>query len=373
MPRCPAIALTALVAVSLPALRPPAPAPALAAGVPAAAAAGPSGPTHRVQPGESLWLLARRYGTTVAALAAANGIANPDLILVDQVLVVPAAPTPGRAPEGDAAAAAPGGDAAADAPPKAEAIPVRVLGLPRRPPGPDLPLHLVSRLARAEAMALPAAPAPSTVPVDAPDLPPSPGLPLIRVPAAGQVVALTFNGLPEPARVEELLDALAAAGARATFFVSGAEAAAAPALVRRLVAAGHELGTLGQRGEELDGLTRLAAEAELIQAARALGRAGAPAPRFFRPPGGLYSPELLAGAADAGLTPVLWSAIGLRDRPGTPPALLAEQAARAAVPGAVLMLHAGRPGTVGALPRVLAALAAAGYRATSVGDVLQGG
>jgi lysozyme len=49
----------------------------------------PSGKTYTVQRGDTLSLIAIRFGTTVAALAAANNITNPNAIQVGQVLVIP--------------------------------------------------------------------------------------------------------------------------------------------------------------------------------------------------------------------------------------------------------------------------------------------
>ncbi len=46
-----------------------------------------------VQPGDGLAAIAARFGTTVQVLAALNRIANPDLIIVGQVLLVPVRPT----------------------------------------------------------------------------------------------------------------------------------------------------------------------------------------------------------------------------------------------------------------------------------------
>jgi LysM repeat protein len=45
--------------------------------------------THVVQPGETLSTIARLYGLTVEQLAVANGITNPDRIYAGQVLVIP--------------------------------------------------------------------------------------------------------------------------------------------------------------------------------------------------------------------------------------------------------------------------------------------
>ena len=59
--------------------------------VPVATAIPSSGQTivHVVQPGETLYSIAYRYGTTVQAIAQANGIANPNQIYQGQKLVIP--------------------------------------------------------------------------------------------------------------------------------------------------------------------------------------------------------------------------------------------------------------------------------------------
>jgi LysM repeat protein len=58
---------------------------------------------HVVQKGETLYSIARRYGVSVDAICAANGITDPSLIYVGQELVIPvpsspAEPTPGTPP-----------------------------------------------------------------------------------------------------------------------------------------------------------------------------------------------------------------------------------------------------------------------------------
>lgn len=57
--------------------------------------AAPTGTTHVVQPGENLYRISLRYGTSISALAQANGIVNPSLIFVGQSLTIPGtAPAP---------------------------------------------------------------------------------------------------------------------------------------------------------------------------------------------------------------------------------------------------------------------------------------
>ena len=45
--------------------------------------------THIVQPGENLYRIALKYGTTVEAISAANNIVNPHLIYAGQELLIP--------------------------------------------------------------------------------------------------------------------------------------------------------------------------------------------------------------------------------------------------------------------------------------------
>ena len=59
--------------------------------------------TYRVRGGDNLGVIARRFGTTVSAIAKANGISNPNRIRVGQVLKIPgnespAAPSPAPRP-----------------------------------------------------------------------------------------------------------------------------------------------------------------------------------------------------------------------------------------------------------------------------------
>jgi LysM repeat protein len=61
----------------------------------------PSSSVHIVRRGESLFRIALRYGMTTRALAAANGIANPNRIYVGQRLVIPGrGTTPSPSPSG---------------------------------------------------------------------------------------------------------------------------------------------------------------------------------------------------------------------------------------------------------------------------------
>ena len=67
-----------------------------------------------------------------------------------------------------------------------------------------------------------------------------------RTPKPG-TVALTFDDGPHPEYTPRLLDALRAAGARATFFVIAEHALQYPEIVERMLAEGHEVQVHGDR------------------------------------------------------------------------------------------------------------------------------
>lgn len=67
----------------------------------------PSGASYRVQPGDTLWRIARRHGVVAAALAEGNRIADPRKLRVGQLLRMSAPAPPG--PAGEPAAGPPDG------------------------------------------------------------------------------------------------------------------------------------------------------------------------------------------------------------------------------------------------------------------------
>jgi peptidoglycan/xylan/chitin deacetylase (PgdA/CDA1 family) len=183
------------------------------------------------------------------------------------------------------------------------------------------------------------------------------------------VVALTFDDGPHPATTPHLLDTLAAAGARATFFVLGARAAAHPELIERIAGEGHELGNHLMHDEPSVRLRPSDFEQQLGQVHALLTPHGPV--RFFRPGSGWFTPRLLHAGAALGYRCALASP-GLVAAFYPDPDAVGLRLARRARPGAVLVLHEGtaRRGGVTATTRcLLAELARRDLTATTLSDL----
>jgi peptidoglycan/xylan/chitin deacetylase (PgdA/CDA1 family) len=187
----------------------------------------------------------------------------------------------------------------------------------------------------------------------------TPGLQTVP-PAAGAV--LTFDDGPDPACTPAVLDALAVAGAKATFFALGVHALESPDLIRRMVEEGHEVALHGMTHRRHDALPAEEMKRELADGAAAIEDVAGSRPHWYRPPFGSSSPALADLARGLGLDLAYWSSWG-QDWEDSSPARIAALVERDLTPGAIVLLHDSarygqRPdgdATVGAVPLIAAA------------------
>ena len=105
-------------------------------------------------------------------------------------------------------------------------------------------------------------------------------------PCSRGTVALTFDDGPRAVTTDRILKTLANRNVKATFFVVGSNAASHPALIRRELREGHQVGNHTYRHEQLTDLSDSAIASTLRRTQAAIQRAGAPKPTLFRPPYG---------------------------------------------------------------------------------------
>ncbi len=181
-------------------------------------------------------------------------------------------------------------------------------------------------------------------------------------------VALTFDDGPDPAHTPALLDALAELHVKATFFVLGAEVDKHPALVRRMVAEGHELGNHTYTHRYLPLARSKNVMKELAATDRAIAQATGIVTTLARPPYGGRSPKTVRAFVRAAKRLVLWD-VNSFDWKGKPAPDVVERVLERTRAGSIILMHEARQGgdvTIDAVRLLVPALRARGLEPVTV-------
>nr|AAC80566.1 NodB [Bradyrhizobium sp. SNU001] len=164
-----------------------------------------------------------------------------------------------------------------------------------------------------------------------------------------RAVHLTFDDGPNPFCTPEVLDVLAQHRVPATFFVIGTYATEHPELIRRMIAEGHEVANHTMTHPDL---SRCGLRSYTTRCCRR-AKPSVCGARWPRPgicePYGIWTRDMLAVAARAGLTALHWS-VDPRDwsRPGVD--AIVNSVLANVRPGAIVLLHDGYPPDEEGLP-----------------------
>jgi len=182
--------------------------------------------------------------------------------------------------------------------------------------------------------------------------------PIRRLAPDAGCVYLTFDDGPDEQWTPRVLDALDRAETRATFFVIGRAAHVSPVLLRRIAAAGHEIGNHGYSHRHPWAISVADARAEVRDGADAIAQTTGVIPRLYRPAFGRLRRVMTDEAARCGQRLVLWTRSAIDWGPlGRTRGV--ESRIGAAGAGDIVLMHDGRnrsnhpEATVEVLPRVL--------------------
>jgi peptidoglycan-N-acetylglucosamine deacetylase len=205
-----------------------------------------------------------------------------------------------------------------------------------------------------------------------PEVPPPPrpspqvlfDIPGWRTAPGPPMVALTFDDGPDPTYTPQILAILASRQVRATFFFVGELAAHHPALVQQTAASGHTIGGHTWSHAHLTRLDDAGFAAEVDRADDLLASITHRPIACVRPPYGHFDAGVVQRLDARGLITMMWSVDPWDwSRPGT--AAVTERVVAGLRPGAVVLMHdagGNRAQTVAALPAILDAILARGYR-----------
>lgn len=189
-----------------------------------------------------------------------------------------------------------------------------------------------------------------------------------QVKTGEKVAAITFDDGPNP-KTAKILDILASKGVKATFFVVGQMAEANPDMMKRMVEEGHELEMHTYSHKNLQYISDLDIEKELVRDAVVIRDLTGKPVHFFRPPGGHHSNNLGSTAGKYGYRSVFWT-INCSKNEGTKRDNIISQVSSKACPGCIVLMHNVENVTLQALPKVIDTLKAKGYKLVTLSEMV---
>lgn len=187
-------------------------------------------------------------------------------------------------------------------------------------------------------------------------------------------VALTFDDGPHPRYTPRVLDILKEYGVHATFFCVGTNVETYPAIVKRAVAEGHEIGNHTYNHYHVAKLDDMALYEDIAACGDAIARITGTHPKLFRPPEGVCSEAVKSYCASEGMAIVMWS-VDTRDWAHTPVPDMYQNVRKNVKNGSIILMHdfiGKNSPTPEALRRIIPMLLELGYEFVTVSQLLAG-
>jgi peptidoglycan/xylan/chitin deacetylase (PgdA/CDA1 family) len=186
----------------------------------------------------------------------------------------------------------------------------------------------------------------------------------------GPFIAMTFDDGPHAENTPRLLDMLKKRDIKATFFVVGQCVAEYPAIMKRIVAEGHEVANHSWSHPLLTKMGEDAVTSQLQKTHDAIVETTGVTPKLLRPPYGGFSLNQRNWANKKwGYKIILWDVDPL-DWKYRNAARVHSEIVKLTVPGSIVLSHDIHKSTVDAMPETLDALAAKGFKFVTVSELL---
>lgn len=194
-------------------------------------------------------------------------------------------------------------------------------------------------------------------------------LPIYSVEREDKKVAISFDCAWGTEHTDAILQNLASAGVKATFFMVQFWTEKYPEYVKKIDEAGHEIGTHSATHSYMSRQSEAEIRAELGSSAQAIEAVTGKEVELFRAPYGDYDDLLVDTAQAMGLYTIQWDVDSL-DWKDLSASDIASRIVDSVKSGSIILCHNNGLHTAEALPIVLDTLRARGYEFVPVGELI---
>ena len=194
-------------------------------------------------------------------------------------------------------------------------------------------------------------------------------IPIYSVEKEEKVVSISFDCAWGVEHTDDILNALKVSNVRATWFMVEFWAEKYPEYVKKIDAAGHEIGTHSSTHSYMSKQNAEEIKLELSTSSEAIEKITEKKVELFRPPYGDYDDELIKTASELGYYSIQWDVDSLdwKDLSATDIAMRVIQKIQN---GSIILMHNNGLHTAEAVPIILETLKNKGYTFVPIGELI---
>jgi len=194
-------------------------------------------------------------------------------------------------------------------------------------------------------------------------------LPIYSVETDEKKIAISFDCAWGVEFTDELLSAMEKNGVRCTFFAVQFWVEKHPDFVKKIVDAGHEMGTHSRTHPYMSTLTKAQIQDELTTSSQAIEKLTGQKVTLFRPPYGDYNNTLVDTCKEMGLYPIQWDVDSL-DWKNLSATEIAMRVINGAKEGSIILCHNNGLHTAEALPLIFSTLKNRGFAFVPISELI---
>ncbi len=194
-------------------------------------------------------------------------------------------------------------------------------------------------------------------------------LPIYSVATDEKKLSISFDCAWGVEYTDKILQLLEQNDVRCTFFAVQFWVEKYPEYAKKIVDAGHELGTHSRTHPYMSKLTKSEIEDELSSSSKAIEDVTGVKPALFRPPYGDYNDTLINTSLAMGLYPIQWDVDSL-DWKNLSATEIALRVVNGAKNGSIILCHNNGLHTADALPMIFSTLKNRGFSFVPIGELI---